>query len=97
LPECSCCEHLQHRGNFNSACRQRHDNEVGQLCIKQRAQLAGLRALAGDEAEFFQSLSEELSNVLLAVGDANARFDFSPAERSRLDRLFGFPHGALLH
>jgi hypothetical protein len=48
-----------------------------------------LRALAGDEAEFFQSLSEELPNVPLSVGDANARRDFSPAKRSELDRLFG--------
>jgi hypothetical protein len=59
------------------------------LCIERRAQLADLRALAGNEAEFFQSLSEELSNVRLAVGDANARRDFSPAERSQLDRFFG--------
>jgi hypothetical protein len=34
------------------------------------------RALAGGEAEFFQSLFEELSNVPLAVDDANATHDF---------------------
>jgi hypothetical protein len=37
--------------------------------------------LAGGEAEFFQSLFEELSNVPLAVDDANARQDCSVVPR----------------
>jgi len=37
------------------------------------------RALAGGETEFFQSLFEKLSNVPLAVDDANVAHDFSPA------------------
>jgi hypothetical protein len=69
------------------------------LFIEHRTQFADLRALAGDEAEFLQSLSEELPNVLLAVGDASARRDFSPAKRSELDRFFGalIFHSVLLH
>jgi hypothetical protein len=42
-----------------------------------RAQFADLRVLAGGEAEFFQSLFEELSNVPLAVDGANATHDCS--------------------
>jgi hypothetical protein len=59
--------------------RQSRDNEVGRLSIEHRTQFADPRALAGGEAEFFQSRFEELSNVPLAVDDANARHDFSPA------------------
>jgi hypothetical protein len=59
--------------------RQPRDNEVGRLSIEHRTQFADPRALAGGEAEFFQSRFEELSNVPLAVDDANARHDFSPA------------------
>jgi hypothetical protein len=50
--------------------RQARENEVG---------FADLRARAGGEARFFQSLFEEISTVPLAVDDANARHDFSPA------------------
>jgi len=52
----------------------------GRLSIGHRTQFADPRALAGGEAEFFQSCFEELSNVPLAVDDANARHDFSPAD-----------------
>jgi len=43
--------------------RQPRDNEVGRLSIEHRAQFADLRALADAEAEFFQSLFEELSKL----------------------------------
>jgi len=56
---------------------------------KQRAEFADLRALASDEAEFFQGLPEEFTNVPLAIGDANARRDSAPAECGELDRLLG--------
>jgi hypothetical protein len=59
--------------------RQPRGNEVGRRSIEHRTQFADLRALAGGEAESFQSRLEELSNVPLAVDDANARHNFSSA------------------
>jgi hypothetical protein len=68
------------------------------LCIEHRTQLARLHALASDKPEFFQSLCKERSNMLLAVGDADARRDFSPAERGKLGCFFDSLtiHAALL-
>src|SRR6202163_3254242 len=56
--------------------RQARENAVG---------FADLRARAGGEARFFQSLFEEISTVPLAVNDA--RHDFSPANRSEERRV----------
>jgi hypothetical protein len=50
--------------------RQARENAVG---------FADLRARAGDEAGFFQRLVQEFSTAPVALDDANARHDFSPA------------------
>jgi hypothetical protein len=58
------------------------------MSFEHRPQLASLRALAGDEAKFLQSLPEECSNVLPVICNADTRPDLSPAERNELARLF---------
>jgi hypothetical protein len=45
-------------------------------------------ALARDKAKFFQSLYEKSPNVIRAIGDADARLDFSPAKRANVDPFF---------
>jgi hypothetical protein len=45
-------------------------------------------ALARQKAEFFQSLYEKRPNVILAIGDAHTRLDFSPAKRRNVDPFF---------
>jgi hypothetical protein len=69
------------------------------LRIEHRTQLARLHALASDKTEFFQSFRKECPNMLLAVGDADARRDFSLAERCKLRCFLESPiiHAALLH
>src|SRR6185312_10049110 len=51
------------------------DHGVGELCR--------VGALAGDEAELLERLTQEVADVFLAVGDANARRDLAAAERGR--------------
>jgi hypothetical protein len=77
-------------------------NKRGQMGLEHRVEITGLHAFAGDEAELFQGLSEKRSNVLLAIGDADARRDSSPAEFRNaefrnLGRFFDSPaiHDAL--
>jgi hypothetical protein len=48
-------------------------------------------ALARDKAKFFQSLYEKSSNVILAIGDTDARLDLSPAKRRNVDAFFSAP------
>jgi hypothetical protein len=69
------------------------------MSLEHRTQLASLRALAGDEAKFLQSLPEERSNVLPVIGNADTRPNLSPAERNELARLFNSMgcHNATLH
>jgi hypothetical protein len=56
--------------------------------IQRRAQLGDILALASDKPEFLEGFYEEGSNVLLRIGDANARPDFSPAERNNVGCSF---------
>ena len=67
--------------------------------VEHHTQLAGPRALADDESKLLQSLSEERSNVLLVIGNADTGPDLSPAERNKLARFFNSPgcHDATLH
>src|SRR6266540_69036 len=68
------------------------------MAIEHCVDLADLRALAGDEAEFSHGFAEERSNMLLAVRDTDPRRDLSPAERGKLAGFFdvSIAHDALL-
>ena len=83
----------------DAAAGQTEDNEVGKLGVEQRAQLADLYGFANNEAKFFQSLSQKGPNVSFAVGDTDARGDFSPAERGELGSFVDslVVHDALHH
>jgi hypothetical protein len=72
--------------------RQRKDNEVRLSCVEHRGQVCRVPALARNKAELFQSLYEKSSNVIPAIGDADARLDFSPAKRGDVD-----PFSALIN
>ena len=58
------------------------------MVFEHLVKIAGLRALAGDEAELFQCFHEKRSNVLLAVDDTDARPHFSSTERGELGSFF---------
>jgi hypothetical protein len=86
--ECSGCECFQHFADLDPACGQPKGDEIGPLCIERRAQLRDIPAFASDKPKFFEGFYEEGSNVLLAIGDANARPDLSPAKRDDVGRVF---------
>jgi hypothetical protein len=86
--ECPGCKYPQHFASLDGTCRQPKDNEVGPPCVEHRGQVCRVPALARDKAEFFQSLYEKSSNVIPAIGDADARLDFSPAKRRDVDPFF---------
>jgi hypothetical protein len=81
-------EYLQHLASLDPAGRQPKDYEVGPPCIEHRAQLRNVPALARDKAKFFQSFHEESSNMISAIGHADARPNLSPAKRSNVDPFF---------
>jgi hypothetical protein len=87
--ECPGCECFQYLAGLDRAGRQTEDDEIRPLGVKHRAQLRSVPAFARDETKFFQGLHEKGSNVILAIGDAGARPDFSPAERNDARGRFG--------
>ena len=83
-------ESLQHLASLGPATsRQAEEKEFGLLFVEYDVQPVGLSALARDETHLLQGLSQEGSNMRLAVYDAYARFDLSPVERDRLRWLSG--------
>jgi hypothetical protein len=83
--ECPGCEYPQYFASLDRTCRQPKDNEVGLPCVEHRGQVCRVPALARDKAKFFQSLYEKSSNMILAIGDTDARLDLSPAKRRNVD------------
>ena len=61
--------------------------QVRLLRVQHPGQIAGLTAFAGDEAEILESVGEEGSKVLLAVGDAGPRHHLSMPETARARML----------
>ena len=58
------------------------------MCVEHRAELGDIPALASDKSKFLERFCKEGSNVALAIGDTNARPDFSPAERHDVAHFF---------
>jgi hypothetical protein len=83
-------EGLQHLAGLDPATRrQAEEKEFGLRFVEYDVQPVGLSALASDETHLLQGLSQEGSNMRLAVYDAYARSDLSPVERDRLCWLSG--------
>jgi hypothetical protein len=78
---------LQRLAGRDAARRHSKHDEIRQVSVDRLCHIARLRSFASDEAELFESFAEKCSNVLLAVGDADTRRNFAPAERRKLSRF----------